>query len=87
MFTVPRPGQHGYHNRTVFGKKLLLVGEDPASQVNRKGGFKRYGEVSTNFALIAGTIPGPSKRVVALRRAIRKQKRLLEISDIEYISK
>lgn len=86
MFTVPRPGQYGYHNRTVFGKKLLLVDSEP-SKVNPKGGFKRYGEVNTNFALVAGTIPGPTKRIVAIRRAIRKQERLLEISEIEYISK
>jgi len=86
MFTVARAGQHGFHTRTTFNKKLISIESDP-TKVNRKGGFENYGVIKNNYALVAGTIPGPSKRVVALRNAIRPQRKMLEVVDINYIAK
>ncbi len=86
MFTVARAGQHGFHTRTTFSKKLISIESDP-TKVNRRGGFEGYGVVKNSYALIAGSVPGPSKRVVALRNAIRPQRKMLEVVDVSYIAK
>jgi len=86
MFTVARAGQHGFHNRTTFNKKLVSIETDP-SKINKKAGFCGYGVVKNNYLLIAGTVPGPAKRVVALRNAIRPTRKITEIVDISYIAK
>ncbi|MEK6940317.1 MAG: 50S ribosomal protein L3 [Nanoarchaeota archaeon] len=74
-YRVPQAGQMGYHLRTEFNKQLLYVGEKP-EDINPKGGFIRYGLVKNAFLLIAGSLPGPKKRLIILthgRRTIKKQ--------------
>ncbi len=67
---VPLPGQQGFNNRTELNKRILEHGEEP-EEVQRDGGFKGYGEVQSNYILIKGSVPGPSKRIVRLRTALR----------------
>ena len=43
MYSVPRAGQMGYHQRIEFNKRILKIGKD-GKEVNVKGGFIRYGE-------------------------------------------
>ncbi len=86
MFTVARAGQHGFHNRTTFNKKLISIETDP-TKVNRKGGFGNYGVVKNSCVLVAGTIPGPAKRIVALRNAIRPTRKMTEVVDVSYIAR
>ena len=71
MHTLPMPGQMGFHNRTVLNIKLLKILN--SSKINKKSGFKRYGIVKTKAGLIAGSIPGPVKRIVEFRKALRNQ--------------
>ncbi len=67
MYTVARPGQMGYHSRTEYNKKILLIGE--GKELNE---LKNYGKVKNDFVLIAGSIPGTTKRCIALREPIRE---------------
>ncbi len=67
---VPMPGQVGYHQRTELNKRVLKISEDP-EEINPEGGFVRYGEINNDFMLLHGTLPGPSKRALAFRHAIR----------------
>ncbi|MFB6145064.1 MAG: 50S ribosomal protein L3 [Candidatus Nanohaloarchaea archaeon] len=67
---VPLPGQQGFNNRTEYNKRLIAHGEEP-EDVQRDGGFKNYGEVKSNYILVKGSVPGPSKRLVRLRTALR----------------
>jgi len=71
MHTVPRPGQMGYHNRTECNKKILMIGSN-GDEINPKAGFKGYGNVKSEFVVVAGSIPGPAKRAIALRKHLRK---------------
>ncbi len=71
MWTVPRPGQMGYHSRTELNKKILHIGENPG-EINPKSGFKNYGTAKNDFLVLSGSVPGPAKRAIALRRHIRK---------------
>lgn len=70
QFSVARPGQLGYHNRTEFNKRILKIDHDTA-KLNPKAGFEHYGPVQNEYLLIAGSIPGPVKRLVGLRECIR----------------
>lgn len=70
MWTVPAAGQMGYHQRTEFNKRILKLG-DEGKEVTPSGGFLRYGPVKGNFIVLAGSIPGPTKRLVHLRQPMR----------------
>ena len=69
---VPHPGQMGYHNRTEFNKQILKIGNAEETSITPKGGFVKYGEVKGKYALIAGSLSGPKKRLVRLTFAKRK---------------
>src|SRR5579864_2437439 len=66
MYSVPRAGQMGFAQRTEYNKQILKLG-DNGTDVTPKGGFLRYGLIKTEYAVIRGTIPGPARRLVALR--------------------
>lgn len=68
---VPLPGQQGYNNRTEINKRILQHGEP--EDVQRDGGFKNYGELNSEYIIIKGSVPGPSKRLIRLRTALREE--------------
>lgn len=70
MYSVPRAGQMGFSQRTEYNKQILKMG-DNGTDVTPKGGFLRYGPVKTEYTVLRGTIPGPARRVVALRYPAR----------------
>ena len=86
MHTVPRSGQHGFHNRTAYVKKLLMIGTDP-SKINPSAGFKNYGVIRNQYILIAGNVPGVSKRIVVLRKSTRKPRSKVTLTDVNIITK
>jgi large subunit ribosomal protein L3 len=70
MWTVPGPGQMGYHQRTDYNKRILKVGKE-GKDVTPSGGFLRYGPIRSDHVLLAGSVPGPTKRLLHLRQTIR----------------
>jgi len=70
LYTVPRAGQLGYHQRTEYHKRIMLIGENE-EEINPKGGFIKYGKIRGDYVLILGSIPGPKKRLIRLRKTIR----------------
>jgi len=70
LYTVPRAGQMGYHQRTEYNKRILKIGSD-GSEVSPKGGFLRYGLVQGTYILVDGSLPGPAKRLIRLRYPAR----------------
>ena len=84
--TVPQAGQLGLHQRTEFNKRILKVG-DKGEDVTPAGGFLGYGIVRNGYVLIQGSVPGPAKRLIKLRDAIRWQGTLVEKTEVLYISK
>ncbi|MCD6229816.1 MAG: 50S ribosomal protein L3 [Candidatus Diapherotrites archaeon] len=86
LWTVPMAGQMGFFNRTELNKKLIKIGED-GKEITPKGGLVKYGEVNSKYVLVAGSVPGPKKRLIALRKAIRHPKvDFLKIGEITNIS-
>jgi len=85
-WTVPQTGQMGYHQRTEYNKRILSMGSD-STEINPAGGFLNYGNVANDYLLIKGSIPGPAKRLVRIRPAIRAPDKKTGIPEITYISK
>ncbi|MDR2623062.1 MAG: 50S ribosomal protein L3 [Methanobrevibacter sp.] len=87
MWTVAQAGQMGYHKRTEFNKKILKIGDvSQVDEVNPDGGFIKYGLLKNDFIVVKGSLPGPSKRLVILREAIRHNGKSNEAPEINYIS-
>ncbi|HZD12703.1 MAG TPA: 50S ribosomal protein L3 [Candidatus Binatus sp.] len=68
MYSVPRAGQMGFHQRTEYNKQILRIGGgENGADATVKGGYLRYGPIKTDFAVLRGTLPGPARRMVAIR--------------------
>jgi large subunit ribosomal protein L3 len=80
---VPQAGQYGFFNRTEFNKRIILI-DNNLKKINQKGGFLGYGMIKGPFILVEGSVPGPRKRLIRLRRAVRTTK-VIPV-DIKYIS-
>jgi len=80
-WTVPQAGQLGFQTRTELNKKILKI----SNGFDIKGGFLNYGNVSNDCILLEGSIPGPKKRLIRLRIALRPKKTYPV--EIKYISK
>ena len=84
-YTVPRAGQDGFHHRVMANKKIYKIGKSAEVDkgnarcetdltdkvITPMGGFPKYGIVNQDYMLIKGTIQGPIKRVITLRKALR----------------
>lgn len=87
MYTVPRQGQRGFHQRTEYNKRILLISNNQKDEtVNPRGGFNHFGRVNGDYVILRGSVPGVPKRLIKMRMAIRKrQKKILEPKIIEVI--
>jgi large subunit ribosomal protein L3 len=70
MYSVPRAGQMGFHQRTEINKRVLKI-EENTEPFAPDGGFPHYGVIRNTYVILEGSIPGPAKRVVKLRYAAR----------------
>ncbi len=61
-------GQLGFQTRTEYNKCILRIGEGDATP---KGGFVGYGELKGQHIVLKGSVPGPRKRLIMLRKAMR----------------
>jgi len=68
-YTVPRPGQMGYHKRTEVNKRIMKLGAP--SEINPSGGFTHFGVLKNEYIMIKGSVAGPQKRLIRMRRAVR----------------
>jgi len=106
QFQVPRAGQDGYHHRTEINKKIYRIGknakEDPHGAMTQAdltekaitpmGGFAHFGEVTQDWVMIKGTVAGPKKRILTLRKSLlpqcsRKATEKIELKFIDTASK
>jgi len=85
-YTIPRAGQHGSHHRVLQNKKIYMLGKSiktPEGKlagktefditekgINPMGGFPHYGPVRNEFIMLKGSIPGPVKRCITLRKSV-----------------
>jgi large subunit ribosomal protein L3 len=67
--TVPQAGQLGFFTRTDLNKRVVKIGS--GTDVNPSGDWLRYGKVRGDYIILAGSVPGPTKRLIRLRTAMR----------------
>ncbi|AKG92259.1 archaeal ribosomal protein L3 [Geoglobus ahangari] len=84
-WTVPQAGQMGFHQRTEYNKRILKIGEN-GEEITPDGGFPHYGVVRNEYVLVAGSVPGPVKRLVRMRDAIRPPFEQYEGVNLIYVS-
>ena len=82
---VPQIGQLGFQQRTEFNKRILKISEN-ASEITPAGGFLHYGVLKNPYVLIKGSIPGPVKRLIRIRPAIRQGEHVARMPTIQFMS-
>ncbi|KAM0673434.1 60S ribosomal protein L3 [Gurleya vavrai] len=92
MWTVPRAGQLGFHRRTELNKRIYMIGNGKDAfktefdltekTVNPMGGFPHYGAINNDFIMIKGSIMGPRKRVVTLRKSLFTKFNSKNVEDV-----
>jgi len=68
---VAHAGQMGYHLRTEYNKKIIRISSESENKITPKGGFVNYGQITNKYMLVAGSIPGPKKRLITFTTASR----------------
>jgi len=73
MYTVPRAGQMGFHQRVEYDKRIMVMGNtnDEQIKINPDGGYKHFGLVKGDFIILKGSVPGTYRRLIKLRTQIR----------------
>jgi large subunit ribosomal protein L3 len=65
----------------------MLIGENE-EEINPKGGFIKYGEIKGDYILVLGSVPGPKKRLIRIRKTIRPIRSfILKAPEITFISR
>ena len=88
-FRVPMAGQLGTFTRTHYNLKVIDSGniKEKGKNINRKGGFKHYGDIKTSYIVLAGSVQGPRKRQIlvtpALRPTKKQSKKNYELLELE----
>jgi large subunit ribosomal protein L3 len=89
MYTVARQGQRGFHQRTEYNKRILIMSNtdnDAYNSINPPGGFKHFGLVRGDYIVVRGSVPGVPKRLVKMRQPIRgTPKKVLEPKILEVV--
>ena len=69
---IPHSGQMGFHSRTEYNKRILKMA---GGGFTPKGGWLHYGIVPGEYVVLQGSVPGPKKRLIMLRKATRPHKK------------
>jgi large subunit ribosomal protein L3 len=86
MYTVPRAGQMGFHQRMDKNKRILAIANAKDQPITPAGGFPHYGNVQNDYLIVRGSVPGPIKRLVTLKLPSRRVKVKAEPPKILQIS-
>ncbi|KYC49980.1 MAG: 50S ribosomal protein L3 [Candidatus Methanofastidiosum methylothiophilum] len=75
MWTVPFAGQMGFHTRTELNKRIFRITNPKDLDITPKEGFKNYGLLKSDYAMLKGSVGGSTKRILRLRKSIRVPER------------
>ncbi len=74
-YTQPMAGQMGYFTRVVYNNKVIKVGNVSEEDINSDKGFKKFGKIKNDYAIVFGSVQGPSKRELLVTTALRPSKK------------
>jgi large subunit ribosomal protein L3 len=79
---IAMAGQLGFQTRTELNKRILKLGD---GGLNPKGDWLSYGKIKGDYIILEGSVPGPRKRLVVFRKAVRsleKEKEKVEVKKV-----
>jgi len=84
MYTVPRAGQRGFHQRVEYDKRIMVMSNTDKNEfvINPAGGFKHFGNVNGDFIIVKGSVPGTYRRLIKLRKQIRNEPNKISTPNI-----
>ena len=88
MYTVPRAGQTGFHQRIEYDKRIMIMSntQNEEYKINPDGGFKHFGNVNGDFIIVKGSVPGTYRRLIKLRKQIRNEpKKVVKPNVLEVV--
>jgi len=88
MYTVPRAGQTGFHQRIEYNKRIMVMSntENEEFTINPDGGYKHFGNVNGDYVIVKGSVPGTYRRLIKLRKQIRKEpKKIVKPNILEVV--
>ena len=72
-FRVPMAGQMGMFTRVHYNQKIIHLGKAQDSKDKLKN-LKNYGEINTDYLIVAGSVQGVPKRPLLLTSTLRTSK-------------
>ncbi len=82
-FRAPQAGQLGMFTRVIYNNKVIGLGKAEGKIKN----LKNYGDVKTNYIIVAGSVQGPAKRQLLLTTPVRptqkQNKRSYELVELK----
>jgi large subunit ribosomal protein L3 len=73
-FNAPMAGQIGMFTRVLYNNKILEVGKGE----NKFKNILNYGEVKSDYIIVAGSVQGPAKRQLIITPSLRPTKKQLK---------
>jgi large subunit ribosomal protein L3 len=86
LFSVPHAGQLGFNYRTEHNKRIFKIGDSSDKSINPSAGFMNYGILKNGYMLVGGSVPGPVKGLVRIRKAIRRAGVAIKEPALSYIA-
>src|SRR3989338_329971 len=73
-FRTAHAGQLGMFTRVLYNNKVISVGK-PKPEEKRFIGIKNYGNITTEYLIVHGSVQGPAKRQLVVTNSLRETKR------------
>jgi len=67
-FRVPMAGQLGMFTRVQYNQKLISLEKSSEKPIKN---IKNYGDIKTDYAIVAGSVQGPAKRGILMTSPLR----------------
>ncbi|MEM0118590.1 MAG: 50S ribosomal protein L3 [Conexivisphaerales archaeon] len=86
MYTVPRAGQMGFHQRVEYNHKVMIAGSEESNPITPAGGFMHFGRLKGDYIVVNGSVPGTAKRPVVVRLPVRPKGKQVKPPQVIFTS-
>src|SRR3989344_2261343 len=73
-FRVPMAGQMGFFTRIQYNQKIISLEKAPKENIEKLKNIKNYGNIRSDYIIVAGSVQGPAKRQVLITAPLRGSK-------------
>ena len=73
-YKVAMSGQLGLFTRIILNNKILEIKSINEKNINPKSGWHKYGNISGEYLILRGSVPGPAGRQMLITQCFRKTK-------------